>query len=59
MAWKGDKSVLIPFLFFPVIFRALVRPGRFDRVIAVPLPDVRGRNQILQHHMKEVVTAPG
>jgi len=44
---------------FLVVFRALVRPGRFDRVIAVPLPDVRGRNQILQHHMKEVVAAPG
>ena len=44
---------------FLVIFRALVRPGRFDRVIAVPLPDVRGRNQILLHHMKEVVTATG
>lgn len=44
---------------FLVVFRALVRPGRFDRVIAVPLPDVRGRNQILQHHMKEVVTALG
>ena len=43
----------------PVVFRALIRPGRFDRVIAVPLPDVRGRNQILQHHMKEVVTAAG
>lgn len=28
-------------------------------MIAVPLPDVRGRNQILQHHMKEVVTAQG
>ena len=40
-------------------FRALIRPGRFDRVIAVPLPDVRGRNQILQQYMKEVVTAPG
>ncbi|KII88517.1 hypothetical protein PLICRDRAFT_161699 [Plicaturopsis crispa FD-325 SS-3] len=35
--------------------QALVRPGRFDRIIAVPLPDIRGRVQILQHHMKDVV----
>ncbi|KAI0306580.1 ATP-dependent peptidase [Multifurca ochricompacta] len=34
---------------------ALVRPGRFDRHIAVPLPDIRGRAQILVHHMKEIV----
>ncbi|KAI0273626.1 ATP-dependent metallopeptidase Hfl [Gloeopeniophorella convolvens] len=37
---------------------ALVRPGRFDRHIAVPLPDVRGRAQILAHHMKEIVIGP-
>lgn len=35
--------------------RALIRPGRFDRHIAVPLPDIRGRAQILVHHMKEIV----
>lgn len=34
-----------------------MRPGRFDRIIAVPLPDVRGRVQILQHHMRGVITA--
>ncbi|KAI0256691.1 ATP-dependent peptidase [Lactifluus subvellereus] len=37
---------------------ALVRPGRFDRHIAVPLPDIRGRAQILAHHMKEIVVGP-
>ncbi|KAJ7285838.1 ATP-dependent peptidase [Mycena rebaudengoi] len=36
--------------------QALVRPGRFDRIIAVPLPDIRGRAQILMHHMKDVIT---
>lgn len=39
--------------------RALVRPGRFDKLIAVPLPDVRGRVQILQHHMRGVTVAKG
>ncbi|KAH9048103.1 ATP-dependent peptidase [Lactarius hengduanensis] len=37
---------------------ALIRPGRFDRHIAVPLPDIRGRAQILVHHMKEIVLSP-
>ncbi|KAF9464699.1 ATP-dependent peptidase [Collybia nuda] len=37
--------------------QALVRPGRFDRIIAVPLPDIRGRVQILQHHMRGVTTS--
>ncbi|KAI0006028.1 ATP-dependent peptidase [Russula compacta] len=37
---------------------ALVRPGRFDRHIAIPLPDIRGRAQILVHHMKEIVVGP-
>lgn len=35
-------------------YRALTRPGRFDKVIAVPLPDIRGRVQILQHHMRDI-----
>lgn len=36
---------------------ALTRPGRFDRHIAVPLPDVRGRIQLLNHFMKEVISS--
>jgi cell division protease FtsH len=34
---------------------ALLRPGRFDRQVAVDLPDIRGRTQILQIHTREVV----
>lgn len=37
--------------------KALTRPGRFDRKVVVGLPDVRGRMDILRHHMKEVQTA--
>ncbi|KAL4074440.1 peptidase family M41-domain-containing protein [Scleroderma yunnanense] len=36
---------------------ALTRPGRFDRHIAVPLPDIRGRVQLLTHFMQDVVTS--
>ncbi|KAL4908243.1 hypothetical protein BDW74DRAFT_98757 [Aspergillus multicolor] len=34
--------------------RALTRPGRFDRKVVVDLPDVRGRMDILKHHMKNI-----
>ncbi|GCB23665.1 mitochondrial inner membrane i-AAA protease supercomplex subunit YME1 [Aspergillus awamori] len=34
--------------------KALTRPGRFDRKVTVGLPDVRGRMDILRHHMKDV-----
>lgn len=34
--------------------KALVRPGRFDRQVPVPLPDVRGRVAILNHHTKKM-----
>ncbi|MCL2523493.1 MAG: ATP-dependent zinc metalloprotease FtsH [Betaproteobacteria bacterium] len=37
---------------------ALLRPGRFDRQVVVPLPDIRGREEILKVHMRKVPLAP-
>ena len=37
-----------------VLDPALLRPGRFDRQVVVPMPDIRGREQILNVHMKKI-----
>jgi cell division protease FtsH len=41
-----------------VLDPAILRPGRFDRRITVPRPDVRGREQILRVHTRKVPTGP-
>jgi cell division protease FtsH len=41
-----------------VLDPALLRPGRFDRQIVVPNPDILGREKILKVHMKKVPLAP-
>lgn len=41
-----------------VLDPALLRPGRFDRQVTVPNPDIKGREQILNVHLKKVPAAP-
>lgn len=41
-----------------VLDPALLRPGRFDRQIIVPLPDINGREQVLNVHLRKIKTAP-
>jgi cell division protease FtsH len=41
-----------------VLDPALLRPGRFDRQVVVPMPDVGGREQILKVHLKKIKAAP-
>jgi cell division protease FtsH len=41
-----------------VLDPALLRPGRFDRQITVPLPDIGGREKILRVHLKKIPLAP-
>ncbi len=43
----------------PPLLRALIRPGRFDSQINIPLPDVRARFQILKVHAKKVTVSDG
>jgi cell division protease FtsH len=40
-----------------VLDKALLRPGRFDRQVTVGLPDIRGREQVLNVHMRKVPTS--
>ncbi len=40
-----------------VLDKALLRPGRFDRQVTIPLPDIRGREQILKVHLRKIALA--
>ncbi|MSQ99314.1 MAG: ATP-dependent zinc metalloprotease FtsH [Xanthomonadales bacterium] len=54
----GDGVIVIAATNRPdVLDPALLRPGRFDRQVYVPLPDIRGREAILKVHMRKVPLA--
>ncbi|MFT6073011.1 MAG: cell division protease FtsH [Alphaproteobacteria bacterium] len=56
---SNDGIILIAATNRPdVLDPALLRPGRFDRQVTVPNPDVNGREEILKVHMKKIVMAP-
>lgn len=55
---QSEGIIIIGATNFPKsLDKALTRPGRFDKEVVVELPDVRGRVDILKHHMENVETA--
>ncbi|KAI8818046.1 peptidase family M41-domain-containing protein [Fimicolochytrium jonesii] len=56
---SGEGIIIIAATNTPeALDKALVRPGRFDRLVPVPLPDVQGRTKILEVHSKPVSVSP-
>ena len=51
---RGDVKIIGATNRIDILDRALLRPGRFDRIIEIPLPDVKGRLSILKVHTRNL-----
>ncbi|MCD5409598.1 MAG: proteasome-activating nucleotidase [Methanocellales archaeon] len=56
---RGDVKILAATNRIDILDRALLRPGRFDRVVEVPLPDFEARAEIFKIHTKDMGLADG
>ncbi|PSQ32164.1 peptidase, partial [Halobacteriales archaeon SW_6_65_46] len=54
---RGDISIIAATNRFDMLDRAILRPGRFDRLIEVPEPDAEGRELIFEIHTREMNVA--
>ena len=54
---RGDISIIAATNRFDMLDRAILRPGRFDRLIEVPLPDWDARQRILELHTADMALA--
>ena len=51
---RGDVKIIAATNRFDMLDRAILRPGRFDRLIEVPLPEEEGREQIFRIHSRDM-----
>ncbi|WP_049927907.1 proteasome-activating nucleotidase Pan2 [Halopiger goleimassiliensis] len=56
---RGEIRIIAATNRFDMLDRAILRPGRFDRLIEVPEPDEEGREQILEIHTRDMNVADG
>jgi len=55
---RGNVRIMAATNRIDMLDPAILRPGRFDRIIEVPLPDVKGREQIFKIHTRKMTTEP-
>ena len=59
--FESDESVIVIAAtnFEESLDKAIKRPGRFDKIIHIPLPDVKGRGEIFKHYLAQIKKEKG